>query len=399
MLKIKEIDDAIDALLPDIIEMRQELHADPELSLKEYRTSDFIRACLAKLDIEVFPPFLSTDVVALLGSHKRGKNVTLRADMDALPITEENTFPHCSKNRGVMHACGHDGHSAMLLGTAMILEKCKDQLEGSVRFVFQPGEEVVAAGRDLVGKGILNNPRPMAVLALHGWPGYPTGTIGSKSGNLMAAADFYQIRIVGGGGHGSRSDQQNNPIVLASKIVGKLTALPESEFGHDDPVVVSINKITGGTASNVIPSEVIMEGSTRYFSKITRERIPSLFEEVLRTACSGTELNYELVYDRPYLATVNDPGIVQECRCLTKQFMGASTWIDLQDPVLSSEDFSYYLQGHPGGMFFLGLGEDGPELHTSTFDFNDQALASGMKFFAISALSLLSDHHFCQSQQ
>ena len=398
MIKIKEFDDAIDALLPEIIEIRQKLHANPELSLKEYRTSDFIRARLAQLDVEILPPFLSTDVVALLGYPKKWKNVTLRADMDALPINEENTFPYCSNNRGVMHACGHDGHTAILLGTAMILEKYKEQLEGSVRLVFQPGEEVVAAGKDLVGKGILTNPSPDAVLALHGWPGYPTGAICSKSGDLMAAADFYEIKIKGGGGHGSRADQQNNPIVLASKIVSRLTSIPEREFSHDAPVVISINKFTGGTTSNVIPGEVMMEGSTRYFDQSAGEQIPALFEKVLRETCAGTELNYELAYERPYMATVNDPAIVHECRRLTKQFMGASAWIDIREPVMSSEDFSYYISGNPGGMFFLGMGEDSPGLHTNTFDFNDQALKNGIKFLVISALSLLSgniiDHNF-----
>jgi amidohydrolase len=391
MIKLKDIDDSIHSLLPDIIDIRHVLHAQPELSLKEYRTSEYIRARLAKLDVELLPPFLSTDVVALLGGYKQGNNVTLRADIDALPIIEENTFPYCSNNHGVMHACGHDGHTATLLGTAMILVKYKDQLEGSVRFIFQPGEEVVAGGRDLVAKGILTNPSPDAVLALHGWPGYPAGTIGSKSGALMAAADFYKIRIMGEGGHGSRSDQKNNPILLASNIVSRLTSIPEREFNHDDPVVVSITKFTGGTASNVIPSEVTMEGSARYFSESAGERIPALFEEVLRTACKGTGLKYELAYDRPYIATVNDPGIVNECRRLTKQFMGASAWIDIQEPVMSAEDFSYYIRGHPGGMFFLGMGEDGPGLHANTYDFNDQALTYGIKFLVISALSLLSN--------
>jgi amidohydrolase len=281
----------------------------------------------------------------------------------------------------------------------MILDKYKEQLEGSVRFVFQPGEEVVAAGRDLVGKGILTNPSPDAVLALHGWPGYPTGTICSKSGDLMAAADFYTIKIRGGGGHGSRSDQQNNPIVLASQIVSRLTTIPEREFSPDAPVVISINKFSGGTTSNVIPGEVIMEGSTRYFEPSAGERIPTLFEEVLRTACMGTELNYELVYDRPYMTTVNDPEIIHECRRLVKKFLGASAWIDIREPVMSSEDFSYYIHGNPGGMFFLGMGEDGPGLHTNTYDFNDRALKNGIKFLVISALSFLTKNIFHHGDQ
>jgi amidohydrolase len=385
MLKISEIDTAIDELLPDIVEIRRVLHAYPELSLKEYKTSDFVRARLSKLDIEILPPFLSTDVVALLTGKKNGKNVTLRADMDALPIIEENTYPYCSTNRGVMHACGHDGHTAMLLGAAMVLEKFKAHLEGSVRFVFQPGEEVVAAGKDLIEKSILKDPKPDAVLALHGWPGYPTGAICSKSGEFMAAADFYKIKITGKGGHGSKSDQQNNPIVLTSKIVNRLTTIPEREFNIDDFVVISINKFVGGTTSNVIPSEVVIEGSTRYFERSVGERIPGLFEKVLKTECNGTELKYELKYDRPYIATVNDPDIVNECKSITRQFIGESSWIDINEPVMSSEDFSYYISENPGGMFFLGMGEDSPGLHTNTYNFNDNALKNGIKFFVISA--------------
>lgn len=392
MLKISNIDASIAELLPGITEMRQVLHAHPELSLKEYKTSAFIRDHLSKLDIEVLPPFLSTDVVALLRRNKDGKNVTLRADMDALAIHEENTFPYCSSNRGVMHACGHDGHTAMLLGAAIILEQFKDHLDGSVRFVFQPGEEVAGAGRDLIGKGILTDPRPHAVLALHGWPGYPAGAICSKPGALMAAADFYKIIIRGAGGHASKSDQKNNPILLASKIVNELTAIPERELMADDPVVISINKFIGGTAPNVIPNEVTIEGSARYFDKAAGERIPGLFEKVLKSGCKRTELRFELQYRRPYLATVNDPGIVSECRNITRQFIGESAWIDINDPVMSAEDFSYYLRENPGGMFFLGMGEDSPGLHTNTYDFNDKALANGLKFLVLSALCFTSSN-------
>ncbi|KPL20470.1 MAG: hypothetical protein AMS23_10885 [Bacteroides sp. SM1_62] len=399
MLKISDIDVVIDELLPEIIKTRQVLHAHPELSLKEYKTSAFIRAQLSKLDVEVLPPFLSTDVVALLSGKKNGKNVTLRADMDALPIKEENTFPYRSGNKGVMHACGHDGHTAMLLGAAIILEKFKDHLDGSVRFVFQPGEEVVADGKELIEKGILRDPKPIAGLALHGWPGCPTGTICSKSGDLMAAADFFKIKITGKGGHGSNSDQQNNPIVIASKIVNGLTTIPEMEFSADDSVVISITKFVGGTASNIIPNEVIIEGSTRYFAESAGKRIPDLFRKVLETECKHTEIKYELKYDRPYIATVNDPEIINGCKSITKQFIGESAWADIHDPVMSSEDFSYYINGNPGGMFFLGMGVESAGLHTNAYDFNDKAIMNGMKFLVISTFFFLNKNIFHHGNQ
>ncbi len=390
MLAISDIDAAIEGLLPEVIEIRHGLHARPELSLREFNTSRFIRDQLSKLDIEVLPPFLETDVVAFLQSKKNGRNVTLRADLDALPVFEENTFAYCSENRGVMHACGHDGHTAMLLGAAMVMVQFRGQMEGSVRFVFQPGEEVVAAGKDLVEKGILTDPRPDVVLALHGWPGFPTGTICSRPGEMMAAADFFKIRIRGEGGHDSRSDQRNNPIVLASRIVNSLTTIPERDFRGQDGVVISITKLIGGTSSNIIPNEVTIEGSTRYFNKTVGQKMPDLFKAVLDSECNPAMLLYELDYRSPYLATVNNPDIVQDCRNITRQFAGDSAWIDMGEPVMSSEDFSYYIKDHPGAMFFLGMGEDSPGLHTSIYDFNDKAIRQGIMFFVLSTFHYLS---------
>lgn len=390
VFNLKEIKNEVDTLLPKIIEIRHYLHANPELSLSEFKTSEFVREQLSLLDIELFSPFLSTDVVALLNGNKAEKNVTLRADMDALPISEKNTTSYCSINEGIMHACGHDGHTAMLIGTAIILEKFKEQLNGSVRFVFQPGEEIVAAGKDLVGKGILNSPKPIAVLALHGWPGYPIGAICSKPGNLMAAADIFKIKIMGKGGHGANSDQKNNPILIASKIINRLSLIPLEEFNTSDSVVISFGKFVGGTNSNVIPNEVIIEGSTRYFGKSVGERVPDLFENVLKTECNNADVEYELKYDRPYIPTVNNSEVVEKCKNYVKEFINESAWIDIQNPVMSSEDFSYYIDENPGGMFFLGMGENSPDLHTNSYDFNDAALKNGILFFVISTIRLLS---------
>jgi amidohydrolase len=287
----------------------------------------------------------------------------------------------------------------MLLGAATVLEKFKSYLDGSVRFVFQPGEEVVAAGRELVEKGILTNPRPDAVLALHGWPGYPTGAICSRPGALMAAADFFKIKITGKGGHGSNPDQQSNPIVAASKIVTGLTSIPEKEFKSGDPVVVNISKFSGGTASNVIPTEVSIEGSARYFDNPVGAGMQDLFEKVLKTTTGHTQLEYELNYDRPYIATVNDPEIIKTCKSITTKYIDEKGWVDIPDPVMSSEDFSYYLRGNPGGMFFLGMGENSPGLHTNSYDFNDKALKSGIKFLVMSTIYFLSGNFFHHRNQ
>jgi amidohydrolase len=388
---ILKIANAIDKILPKITEIRQHLHANPELSLKEIQTSEFIRNQLKLLDVDVLPPFLSTDVVALLKGKSVKKNVTLRADMDALPIQEKNSIPYRSINKDVMHACGHDGHTAILIGAAIILEKFKDQLSGTVRFVFQPGEEIVAAGKDLVEKGVLDSPKPQAVLALHAWPGYPVGSICSKPEAMMAAADIFNITIKGKGGHGSTPEKTDDPILAATKIINNLYLLPSRKFSALESIVVSICKIHAGTSSNVIPDEVMMEGTIRYFSKIVGEKIPPLFEKVINEECKSSGTTYTLEYERPYIATINDSKVVKICKDYTQNFMGESSWFDIAEPVMSSEDFSYYIDSNPGGMFFLGMGENSPDLHVNSFNFNDKALRNGIFFLVISTLGLLNE--------
>jgi amidohydrolase len=310
--------------------------------------------------------------------------------MDALPIQEKNRIPYCSINKGVMHACGHDGHSAILIGTAMILEKLKDQLTGSVRFVFQPGEEIVAAGKDLVEKGILNSPNPQAVLALHSWPGYPVGSICSRPEAMMAAADIFKITIKGKGGHGSTPEKTDDPILTATKIINNLYLLPSRKFSALESVVVSICNIHAGSNSNVIPDEVMMEGTIRYFSKTVGEKIPLLFEKVIKEECKSSGTTYTLDYERPYIATINDSKVVKMCKDYTQKFIGESSWFDITEPVMGSEDFSYYIDTNPGGMFFLGMGENSPGLHVNSFNFNDKALRNGILFLVISTLGLLN---------
>jgi amidohydrolase len=381
----------IEKILPKIVKVRRYLHTNPELSLKEIKTSEFIRNQLEELDVDIFPPFLSTDVVGLLNGKKTEKNITLRADIDALPIQENNSISYCSTNKGVMHACGHDGHTAMLIGAIMILDKFKDQLNGSVRFVFQPGEEIVAAGKDLVEKNILNSPKPLAVLALHSWPGYPVGVICSRESDLMAAADIFSIKIKGRGGHGSKPEQTSDPILISSKIINSLYLLPSRKFSALDSIVLSICKISGGTNANIIPDQVSMEGTARYFTKEVGDKIPKLLEEVIDMECKNYGAGYELDYERPYIPLINDNSIVEKCKEITQNFLGESYWQDIAEPVMGSEDFSYYIDKNPGAMFFLGMGEESPGLHVNSFNFNDEALRNGMLFLVSSTIGLLNE--------
>jgi amidohydrolase len=379
----------VEKILPKILAVRHHLHAHPELALQEFSTSAYIRSQLEAQEIHALDPFLETDVVALVAGTETGRNVTLRADLDALPLQEMNGFDYRSTIPGMMHACGHDGHSAMLLGAAFVLNNLRHRFRGSVRIVFQPGEECVAAGKDLVAAGVLENPKPDAVLALHAWTGLPVGAIGAKPGAAMAAADFFKITVQGRGGHGSKPERTIDPILIATRVVESLYAIPSRHIGALDPVVISVCSIHGGQSSNVIPDEVVLEGSIRYFSKEAGEKLPGLFERIVRDECGKSGASCLIDYKRPYIPTINNPDIVAIGKGIVEQNLGAAAWINVAEPSMGSEDFSYYLEKNRGAMFLLGMGEEGPQLHNNCFNFNDDALKNGILFLVLSALKLL----------
>lgn len=386
-----DIKSEIEKILPRVVGYRHHIHAHPELSLKERETAAFVRAQLGELEMELAAPFLETDVVALLQGAAPGKNATLRADMDALPIVETGSLPYRSLNEGVMHACGHDGHTAILLGAAMVLSKLRSNFSGSVRFVFQPGEEIVAAGRDLIKAGALDTPLPSAVLALHGWPGLPLGTIASMSGPMMAAADFFTIKIIGRGSHGSRPELAVDPILLANQVMNKLYHLPTRRVSALHAPVISICRISGGSNSNTIPDLVEMEGTCRYFDREHGEGLPDLFHEILKAECDLAGASYDLDYRRPYIPLVNDSEVIARCSENVQEVFGEGVWMNLKEPVMVSEDFSYYTDKCPGAMVFLGMGEDSPGLHMPGYNFNDKALYNGILFMVSSALHFLQN--------
>ncbi len=381
----------VDNILPHIRKIRQQLHAHPEIALQEFSTSGYIRNRLIARGIHPLPPFLETDVVALVVGAAPGKNVTLRADMDALPLQESSDLAYRSTIPHMMHACGHDGHCAMLLGAAMVLDTLKECFKGSVKFVFQPGEEIVAAGRQLVEAGILINPKPDAVLAIHAWPGLPVGAIAAKSGAAMAAADFFKLVIKGRGGHGSRPERTVDPILIATRVIERLYALPSRFIGALDPVVMSVCNIHGGESANVIPDEVTLEGSIRYLSREAGDKISALFHRTVKNECGSSGASCDITYTRPYLPTINDPDIVAACKEIVEHAVPNISWINVAEPSMGSEDFSYYLTDNPGALFFLGMGEDSPQLHNNCFNFNDDALKNGILFLVMATLGLLRE--------
>ena len=379
----------VDKIIPDMVKVRHTIHQNPEIALKEFDTSALIRKLLKEAGIEVLKPFLETDVVAMVKGKRPGKNVTLRADIDALPLLEKTALPYASKKKGTMHACGHDGHTAMVLGAALLLNRLKDEINGSVRFVFQPGEEIVAAGKNLVAKGALRDPLPDAVFALHAWGGMPLGAIASKPGALLAASDFFTIEVKGKGAHGSRPEDSIDPILTAARIVESLQSIVSREVSSLEPVVVSVCRIAGGTNGNIIPDSVEMEGTTRYLRPELKQQIYSAIKRIVKGVCDSMGASFSLKYDSPYIPTINDERMVNLGKNVALRVLGAGHWIDLTSPSMGAEDFSYYIKKFPGAMFRLGMGEESASLHNSHFDFNDKAMKSGILFLVSLALEIL----------
>jgi amidohydrolase len=385
----KNITKIVDRILPQVTELRHAIHSNPELAGNEFDTSKLVRETLAATDINLLKPYLETDVVGILKGGQPGKCVGLRADMDALPLLEMTDLPYKSSTDGIMHACGHDGHTAMLLGTAMVLNEIKDALKGSVKFIFQPGEEVAALGKKLVESGVLESPRPDAVFALHGSSGFPVGSIGSRAGAIMGAAGFFKIKIIGRGGHCSKPEACIDPIVTACQVVNQLQTIVSRHFGPQDATCLSVCSFNGGQNSNVIPEEVILEGSTRFLDSAAGDQFPELIENVVKGICLANGAKYEFEYELPYIPTINTAEYVEMAEGVATECFGSDMWYDLEKSSMGGEDFSYYLRECPGAFCDLGVGENHPAIHNPEFDFEDKALRNGIIFMVMMTLKTM----------
>ncbi len=373
----------IDHILPEITALRHNLHQHPELAGEEFATAELVRNTLKFTDIELLPPFLETDVVGILHGAKSGSNVALRADMDALPLNELTNLPYKSVFDGKMHACGHDGHTAILVGTAIVLNELRESLSGTVRFIFQPGEEELALGKKLVEAGVLKTggPEADAVFALHAFNQLPVGTISSRPGPMMAAAGFFRIRVVGRGGHGARPESAIDPILTGSKIVEALQSIVARNVSPQDAAVVSVCRFEAGKNANVIPEEALIEGTIRFLKPETEKILLDAMQRIVKGIGTAMNAKCELDYRMPYIPTINHADFVEMARCVTHEYCGNDKWIETPVPSMGGEDFSFYLREYPGVFCRLGIGEDVPGIHHPQFDFNDEALRNGMLFF------------------
>ncbi|MFT5126477.1 MAG: amidohydrolase [Rhodothermales bacterium] len=376
---IKDLRKRITARLPALREFRHVLHRNPEIGLKEYETRARIAAALADSALPIRDPLMETDLIGELPGAS-DQLICLRADIDALPICEPRNQPWSSQNKGFMHACGHDGHTTMLVGAAQVLCELRNELPHSVRFVFQPGEEMVCGGKTLVARGACDG--ATAAYALHGWPGLPAGTIACKPGPLMAAGAAFHITLRGIGCHGAMPEKGRNPIPAGAEIVTALQALHDAEFARSG-TLVSVCSVRAGRNSTVIPDSLVIEGTTRYHVAEFATRMPTQIRGVAESAAARHGLECEITflaeYDTPVVNSTAGYQAVREAAVVAGSFQEAK-------PSLAMEDFAFYLPGREGAMFWLGLGEDYPSLHSPKFDFNDEVLATGILMFCLLAL-------------
>ncbi len=389
-MDINNITKIIDGVLPQITELRHAIHRNPELAGNEFDTARLIRETLSSTDIELAQPYLKTDVIGILNGGQSGKCIGLRADIDALPLQEMTELPYKSRNDGIMHACGHDGHTAIMLGSAMVLNKIKDQLKGSVKFIFQPGEEVAALGKELVEAGALKSPKTDAVFALHGFSNLPTGCISSRPGAVMAAAGFFKIKIIGRGGHCSKPETCIDPIVIGCQLVSQLQTIVSRRFAPQDAACLSVCRFSGGQNSNVIPEEVVIEGSTRFLDNAVGDQFPELIEEAVKGICLAGGAKYEFEYDLPYIPTINNVEYVKMAEAVAVEYLGPDMWKPMEKSSMGGEDFSYFLKECPGAYCNIGMGENHPAIHNPNFDFEDKALRSGIIFMVMMTLKAMS---------
>ena len=362
--------------------IRRDIHAHPELAYEENRTSDIVAAKLAEWGLEVTRGLGKTGLVGTLRKGNSVKSIGLRADMDCLPMDETNDFEHRSTNPGRMHACGHDGHTAMLLGAAKVLSERRD-FEGAVHFIFQPAEEGGGGGKAMIEDGLFEKFPCDAVFAIHNKPGVPLGHIVSKPGPLLAAADRWDIRITGKGGHAAHPYLTRDPMVVGANIVLSLQTIVSRNVDPQDAAVVTVGFFKAGSAYNVIPGEVHIGGTTRTTTPENRAMVQRRIKEICDGAAQMFGVKIEVEHRPGYPPTVNNPESTRFALEVAAGVCGANNVRDNVRPSMGAEDFSYMLEKVPGAMVMLGNGggPDAASLHNSRYDFNDMAIPFGVSFF------------------
>lgn len=378
-----------EASLDEAIDLRRAIHADPEIGLHCPRTSDKIKAALAGLPLDIREGTSTTGFVAILRGGRggdaggNGRTVLLRGDMDALAMQEETGLPFASRTDGAMHACGHDSHTAMLVGAAKALSARRGTLAGTVVFMFQPGEEGHHGARHMIADGLLDDPLPEAGFALHISPNMAMGTVVSRAGTLMASTDTLRATITGRGGHAAMPHDCLDPLPIACEIVTALQVYVARQVAVTDPAVLSITKLNAGSAHNVIPSTVEMLGTMRTLSERTREQLRAAFTRMVEGIAAAHGAVGEARIEEGYPVTVNDPRATALMKACATRLNGETGWA-VMPPMMGAEDFSYVLQKLPGTMAFIGAAPEGsdprtnPPLHNTRMTIDERVMAHGI---------------------
>jgi len=372
-----------------ITKVRRDLHLIPEPAYTEKKTAAYVADYLEKEGLEVQTGIAQTGVVGLMKLTGPGKTLMIRSDMDALPVTEATGLPFASTHEGAMHACGHDGHMAMVLGTATILNKVKDTLHGNIKFLFQPAEEGPGGAKPMIEAGVMENPHVDFSVGCHVWPAIPEKTIGVKAGRLMAAMDRFDIRIIGKGGHGAMPHLCVDALEVGTQVVNALQRIASRQMNPLSPTVVTVGSFQAGTTFNVIPGEAEICGTTRTFDRDIWNSWPERVEKIVRGVCESMGAEYELKYTQGYPPLLNDESMAEVVRKCARDVVGEEGVIE-PEQTMGGEDMAFYLEKSKGCFFFLGVGREGcAPLHNPKFDLNEDVLLTGVEIYCRIALELL----------
>jgi amidohydrolase len=368
-----------------LVETRRTIHMNPELGFEEVETSRLIAGYLEKFGLQVKTGMAKTGVIGLLKGGKPGKTVAIRADMDALPMEEANEVPYRSKVKGKMHACGHDAHVTILLGVARLFSSMGNQVRGNIKWVFQPAEEGGGGGRVLTEEGVLENPKVDAIFGAHLFPDLKIGRVGIHEKEGLAATDRFVIKMIGRGAHGAYPHLSRDPIAAVGHLITQVHTIVSRNISPLDSAVITVGKVTGGTAFNIIPDEAEILGTVRSLSQNVREELKSRMEQVTQGVAKSFGIDYDFDFQYGYPALINDPEMSRLVAAACAKGIGKEN-VEFIRPSMGGEDFAYYLQKVPGSFFRLGCRNEEKGIvnpfHSSRFDIDEDVLPFGVEIFA-----------------
>ncbi len=367
-----------------LIEIRREIHMYPELGFEEVRTSRLVSDWLERFGLEVQKGIAGTGVIGLLRGKSAGKTVAIRADMDALPIEELNPVPYASKIKGKMHACGHDAHVAILLGVARIFSSFRDRVKGNIKWIFQPAEEGGGGGKRMVEEGVLENPHVDVIFGAHMFPQIEIGKVGICEGKALASADRFTIKVVGRSGHAASPHLAKDPILVSGHLITQIHCIVSREVDPLESAVITIGRVNGGSAFNIIPDEVELLGTVRALSPEIREKMRKRIEEIVRGVTQSFGVAYRFEYEYGYPVLINEPEMIQLVSSACVKGIGKENVVEVQ-PSMGAEDFAFYLEKVPGAFFRLGIRNESKGIvhpyHNSRFDIDEDVLPFGVEMF------------------